>query len=433
MRRKKSFKRFIIKWHAIVAVTVIFAYSLIMNWYFVRGLDQSNFMNLNLEVKHFVKAYNNQKNPELPDSIHFKGYLNWANVPTWIQAEFPHLKNVSQLEMADAKIFNHDIHSMFPEVVVFMVAQPLKDGNTFYLTRQIDPSINTNHIENRIFTMFKLTWPLALAFLLLIHLAVQLVIRRLTQPMEALAHWADSLSLKDIGKPAPEFGFEELNQIASLQQAAFTRIANVLDKEQDFLRNASHELRTPIAVVKSNAELLTRVLTDKKASTCVERITRAALNMQHMSETLLWLSRDDNQTLDKSEVDISELLRNLVSENQYLLQSKSVDVHMEIENIHMWVAATPCGIVLSNLIRNAFQYTAEGKIEISLYKSSVVIKNTNQHNQEVDHTGADYGFGLGLNLVEKIVDKMNWKYENLDFQGGRNVMVDFAISLNSSD
>ena len=427
MKKRHSFKFFLIKWQSIVAILVIIGYSLIMNWYFVRGLDESNLMSLNLEMQAFSLAYKNQLHPEIPHSIHFNGYMGWQQVPTWVKTQFPELEFLTQLEMRDVKLFAPQRATISaPSTVAFVVAQPLFDGQLFYLTREINIDFMHNpQAQEQVLSMFRLTWPLALGFLILILGAVHLIIKRLTQPMADLANWADSLTLKDIGKQAPSFGFQELDRIAKRQQATFTRIANVLDKEQEFLRNASHELRTPIAVVKSNSELLSRVLKDNKAQASVERITRAAFNMQQMTETLLWLGRDDEQSLVKSEVNISQLLHGIIKENEYLLQGKDVTLHLNIPKFSVFLAHTPCRIILSNLVRNAFQYTTQGSVDISLYHYCVSIKNSNHNPLDGDTTSEDYGYGLGLNLVEKIVKKLNWQYENLEFNDGRNVTIDF--------
>ena len=427
MNKQHSFKYFLIKWQTITAILVIIGYSLIMNWYFVRGLDQSNLMSLNLEMQAFSLAYQNQLNPDIPHSIHFNGYMGWLEVPNWVKTQFPDLEFLTKLEMRDVKLFDAQSAAIStPNKVAFVVAQPLFDGQFFYLTREINIDLIHNpQAQEQVLSMFRLTWPLALGFLILILCAVHLIIKRLTQPMADLANWADSLTLKDIGKKAPSFGFRELDRIAKRQQATFTRIANVLDKEQEFLRNASHELRTPIAVVKSNSELLSRVIKDNKAKASIERITRAALNMQQMTETLLWLGRDEEQSLKKTNVNISQLLFGIIKENEYLLQGKNVTLNLNIPECHVLIAQTPCRIILSNLIRNAFQYTTQGLVKISLGDYKVTIENSNENPLDNETTSEDYGYGLGLNLVEKIVKKLNWQYENLEFNGGRNVMVDF--------
>ena len=108
MTKLRSFKRYLIKWQAMVAILVILGYSLIMNWYFVRGLDQSNLMSLTLEIQAFSNAYENHLTPEIPHSIHFNGYLGWDNTPSWVKSEFPDLQFPKQLETRDVKLYKHD-------------------------------------------------------------------------------------------------------------------------------------------------------------------------------------------------------------------------------------------------------------------------------------------------------------------------------------
>ena len=271
----------------------------------------------------------------------------------------------------------------------------------------------------------------------MMHVFVHLLLERTLKPFAQLSDWVDTLTKDNVGKAVPDFEFNELNRIAHQQQAALIRISEMLDKEQDFLRHASHELRTPIAVVKSNSELLARILEsagisetcDHKGVAAIARIKRAALNMQHTTETLLWLSREQGDSLVTSEVNVTAMINHLVDDNHYLLQGKKVSISLNIDNETLQLAETPCRLVLNNLIRNAFQYTAEGEVVISFHQAKVNIININQSQESLDHTAADYGYGLGLRLVERIVDKMSWQYQNNEIDGGRNVTVDFGTQL----
>jgi hypothetical protein len=58
----------------------------------------------------------------------------------------------------------------------------------------------------------------------------------------------------------------------------------------------------------------------------------------------------------------------------------------------------------------------------------VIIENINKSKDELDHRGADYGYGLGLRLVEKIITKMSWQYLNEEIVGGRHVTISFNES-----
>jgi signal transduction histidine kinase len=369
----------------------------------------------------------------LPNSIHFNGYLGWQNLPASIQATFPSLERVTNLTMESVKKGEHNKFVLWPKYVVFVVAQPLNDGNVFYLVRTIDTEHYDNLGKTGIAKMFSLTWPLALVFLLVMHAIVQLVLTKVLKPIHKLSAWVDTLNLTNVSHDVPSFKFKELNNIAKQQQVALVRISEMLSNEQDFLRHASHELRTPIAVVNSNSELLTRVLnltnSSDKGYIPVQRIKRAALNMQHMTETLLWLSREDNEALAKVEVNaevyLREMIEYLVEDNQYLLQSKQVEVVLNLEECVVQTTETPCRLILNNLIRNAFQYTAEGEVFITFSQNKVTIKNINQTLGDIDYSGSDYGYGLGLRLVDKIVNKMHWRYHNNEIEGGRLVIIEF--------
>jgi len=317
--------------------------------------------------------------------------------------------------------------------VLFIIAQPLYDGKTFYLIRNIDTQQYDALSQMGISRMLKLTWPIALIFLLVMHFSVQLLLKRTLKPFYHLGDWVENLTLENVQQSMPNFEFYELTVIARQQKKALLRLSEVLDKEQDFLRHASHELRTPIAVVKSNSELLTRILASEqnkeKREKSLARITRASLNMQHTTETLLWLSQDNSgqnhQTLALADIDLNRMINNLVEDNDYLLQSKNVEVTIELSPANINVLETPCRLILNNLIRNAFQYTAQGEVVIKCCSNEVIVKNTNISEGKLDHNGADYGYGLGLRLVDKIVKKMHWSYKNDEISGGREASVKF--------
>ncbi len=391
----------------------------------MRGLDESSYISMYLEVKHFATQYEINENTELPESILSTGHIGWHSLPVEIQHYFPTLEYAEHVEMQSIKIFNSNKKLDWPEKIIFIISYPLKDKNTFYLIRQINVAEHADQIKVRILELFIVTGPLALLFIGLTLVATQLILKRLTRPIINLGYWADSLSYIDIDKQPPDFKFTELNQVAQQQQAALKRVGTVLEKEHDFLRNASHELRTPIAVVKNNAELLERLIDDQNLLGSVKRIKRASDNMQKMIETLLWLTREDNQELEKSLVDLCAMVESIVTDNQYLLIGKNTQIHLSLNGEMIAVARTPCRLILNNLIRNAFQYTTEGEIKITADKTQINITNVNYSDTDIDHSCTDYGYGLGLHLVDRIVGKMHWQYQNLETASGRSVTINF--------
>ena len=251
-----------------------------------------------------------------------------------------------------------------------------------------------------------------------------------TKPIQRLEKWSATLTLENTKNQVPDFKFIELNRIANRQKNAFIKIGDLLESEHDFLRHASHEFRTSIAVIKNGTELLKRIAPQQKYTSTIERVSRAAVNMQHMSETLLWLSRNDSKILGQSIVDIGLIIQQIIEDNQYLLTDKQVNLTVVLNSPALMVAETPCRIVLNNIIRNAFQYTFEGDIQITFKGGIFSTKNTNliDSDNELDEINTDYGYGFGLKLVEKILVKTKWVYQNIEIIGGRDVSISFKTT-----
>lgn len=438
-KKPQTLRRYVLKVQSLLALIIVLSYTLVINFYFAHGLDEANFQDLHLESNQFAELYQNDNQIIPPNTVHFQGYLAWGQLPDWAKTHFSALEYVSEMTMAKSRIMGSDNIIPWPERVLFIIAQPLFDGKTFYLVREINIKQYDALSQMGISKMFKLTWPIALVFLLVMYFSVQLLLDRTLKPFYRIGDWVETLTLKNVNDKTPDFEFKELTAIAHQQKKALLRLSAMLDKEQDFLRHASHELRTPIAVVKSNSELLTRILASEsnqdKGQQSLARISRAALNMQHTTETLLWLSQEEStekgnqQILALVEIDLNLMISNLVEDNQYLLQSKNVKVLLKLSPSHVKAFETPCRLVLNNLIRNAFQYTAEGKVNIECFEGNVIVENINQSNGDLDHSGADYGYGLGLRLVDKIVKKMAWQYQNKDIIGGRLATVNFKNGI----
>jgi signal transduction histidine kinase len=81
---------------------------------------------------------------------------------------------------------------------------------------------------------------------------------------------------------------------------------------------------------------------------------------------------------------------------------------------------TLCRIIISNLIRNALQHAAEGRVIIEQSGHRVNIEN-NCDSTAFD--ADDLGFGLGLELTQKLIAQYGWYYHHKDMGSGRKVTV----------
>ena len=259
------------------------------------------------------------------------------------------------------------------------------------------------------------------------------VFKKIALPMESLQQWAKQLKLSELDKERPDFRFTELNELATLIHDNLASVADSVEREQAFLSYASHELRTPIAIMRSNSALLEKVnpAPSEKERIIRDRIQRASLTMKSMTETLLWLSREGDSEVPIENIQLGALIKNTQFEVAYLLTGKKVSVNVDVDDIEVPLAKTPAIIVLNNLIRNAFQHTQHGTVEIKQRGNKVIITNVEFDQSDINNTNEELGFGLGMQLVEKLTNRFGWHY--LINHDGEGYQVSISFSMNNQN
>ena len=256
-----------------------------------------------------------------------------------------------------------------------------------------------------------------------------LLLKRIAGPVERLTTWARQLGQGELAHPTPDFHYQELNGLAQIVRASLQSVQESVEREKRFLGYASHELRTPIAVTRSNAELLKKMM-DKGSPAArqrevLARIERASLTMTDLTETLLWLNRRADKALPSGPLELHLMIAQLCEELAYVLEGKQVDVSINCEPTTLNLPEGLCRIVVTNLIRNAFQHTQSGSVAITLVGHQLEITNRNVVHGEDRH---ELGFGLGLELTERLIARQGWQYINEGTDSGCHVQIDFRPS-----
>lgn len=174
------------------------------------------------------------------------------------------------------------------------------------------------------------------------------------------------------------------------------------------MRHASHELRTPLAIIQASLDTLgVRTAPEDPNFPSLLRASRACANMILLSEALLWLARPSSRPIGKSIVWPGALCSELLVDMQYLVENKNIQVSLNDQVSSINIEHDLFRIVLANLIRNAFQHTSSGTITLAITDNSLVISNP------VDAAGKSetVSFGLGLQLVERIANRLDWQFE----------------------
>ncbi|MDU0353810.1 HAMP domain-containing sensor histidine kinase [Paraglaciecola aquimarina] len=362
----------------------------------------------------------------------------WQDTPEIIQQRFkqPPVEEAQLQKIKDqANIF------MMPKNIFFVAYYQTEQGEPRYVSKvMLERDISSTSKMSK--PTKRLIWAFvaSLIAISLFAFLLNIIMQKIARPVESLKDWAKSLDQKTVQNPPPDFNYNELNVLASFIQTSLISTYQSVEREQRFLSYASHELRTPIAVIRSNVELLQR-LSEKqpenlKQQQVLKRIQRAGLTMGNLTETLLWLSRNEELTIAPESVNLGEKINQACNDLQYLLDGKNVEVHIECEDADIKVVGVSCHIVLNNLIRNAYQHTQEGLIKINQQGSRLSIINTHVPEDDINSLTTPNaqpiafgdGYGLGLQLCEKIIKHHNWFYTKQHSQGNYQVTVDFDNS-----
>ncbi|MBU3074527.1 sensor histidine kinase [Clostridium estertheticum] len=222
---------------------------------------------------------------------------------------------------------------------------------------------------------------------------------------------------------------DELKQLAETFNEMLDRIQSSYEMQNQFVSDASHELRTPIAVIQGYANMLYRWGKDDKAvlDESITAIKSESYNMQQLVEKLLFLARSDKKTqkIYKEDFCINELI------NEIIKETKLIDVNHEIssdinEELSIYADKNLLKQALRIFIDNSIKYTPIGgtiKLNSYIKKSNLTIeiidtgigiaKNdlphifTRFYRCDKSRAKESGGTGLGLSISKWIIGKHN--------------------------
>jgi signal transduction histidine kinase len=226
------------------------------------------------------------------------------------------------------------------------------------------------------------------------------------------------------GKPIvnlPQSGISEFRKLNQVIERLVTKVENDFNNLKHFTENASHEIQTPLAIIKTKSEmLLQREDLDEEVVKEIVSINDGATRLSKLNQALLQLMKIENRQYQESEViELSGLLESKLQRLNELIVMKDIILETRIDKkVSINMNVTLAGIMLSNLLNNSIRHNIfGGKIIISLNSKELSIRNTGEvlktepdklFERFVKESTSKDSIGLGLSLVKQICETYNF-------------------------
>ncbi len=264
----------------------------------------------------------------------------------------------------------------------------------------------------------------------------------LVRPVRDLAARMQAIDPSDAGARLPtDYPREEIQVIAQASNAHLERVEKFIQRERSLLDQASHEFRTPIAVIAGAADVLRQLPLPDASQPVLARIEHAVEDLSETMVALLYLAREAPPGGETAEVTcLHDFLPRLARDHEYLLRGKDAQLRLGVlEPTFIAAPEAMVRIAVSNLIRNAIENTDEGFVEIMLSRGKVAVVDSGsgfnpveaarRYRDSLRQAAPVRGQGLGLFLIGRICDRFHWTLAIESGTDGTRATLDVSVSV----
>ena len=246
-------------------------------------------------------------------------------------------------------------------------------------------------------------------------------VQQITEAAERMIRGDFSVRIQPVSRFAADDTF---NRVIECINKMAEELSGVETLRNDFIANVSHEMKTPLAVIKSYARLLeSEKVSEAERAEYASAISSATQRLSDMVTNILKLNRLENQKIyPKSELyDLGEQLCECLLGYEHIWEEKGIDIKTDIaEGVTVSADRELLSLVWNNLLSNAFKFTERGCVSLFLKAegdfATVRIKDTGcgmsgevgahifEKFYQADTSHKTEGNGLGLALVRRVVD-----------------------------
>lgn len=324
-----------------------------------------------------------------------------ANAPVALQAPMQNVAigGIREFRLADSRY----VHVLVGQITT---------GQTFLLSYDVSDQLHVNAALQR-------ALPIGLALAVLLASLAYFLAHRFSNGISEKARTLltqlarDQPNLENLRKLVENETIVEFSELARLSAQALEQQLAMLDRERETLAFLSHELRTPLQSARNSLALLEN---DKTHVAAWLRLSRAVSRLTRASQSVLWLSTNTSQNGFEN-CNATSLLQALLEEMSPLLHKQNQTIHYTAAPVEWQLPEQVAETVIANLLLNAVQHGGSGEIRIELCSHEVCISNP------LSVQTSSEGFGLGLVVVQRLLQKFGWQLLQQQHDGRMMVSV----------
>jgi two-component system heavy metal sensor histidine kinase CusS len=294
----------------------------------------------------------------------FVQFYDAEDEPTWSSRNTPELPPLST-EQKRQKAFSVNDH----RVSFLRLDRPIKEGAALCV------GCSQRYISRDMETIDKLVASAGLIVLLVSPLVGHLLTSRTIQPLAEMIRTTARLHPGEFGERLPIRGTgDELDSLAHTINGLLDRIATYLQQEHDFLANAAHDLRTPLAAIRSSVEVALGVKrTDEEYREILGLVIEQCSSLQMLVNQLLLLAETDADRLqtDVEPVQLDQLVAKAAEMFEGVADDHEIELHLgELPAVSVPGNRHHLRQVVNNLLDNSIKFTAARGSEQSAQSSA---------------------------------------------------------------
>ena len=203
----------------------------------------------------------------------------------------------------------------------------------------------------------------------------------------------------------------------------------------NFIKDATHEINTPISIINTNIEMVDSSVLSKRENRILNRVRIASRTLETVYKDLKFTTLENGSKGESIKFNLKDIVIERIEYFALLIESKKLTLNLNLEELYIEADPKLIARVVDNLISNAIKYNRNGgSITITISKQTLIVEDSGIgiKQENLDKLFARYsrfnnsegGFGLGLNIVKQIVDIYNLKIDiSSEFEKGTKVVV----------